>query len=157
MQKLHTAFQLLWKKGSSNFRVLVFYFYIMVAIPGGWLRVSNKTLIKKASFNSSWTHSYDGLAFSFLYFTSGECWMRARQRHKGNCGIGLLAHFKMSTGPFWQFSLSPLVSQDYSVLCTNFGETCCCMQRRRWHPTPVLLPGKSHGQRSLVGCCPWGR
>ena len=29
-------------------------------------------------------------------------------------------------------------------------------RRRRWHPTPVLLPGKSHGQRSLVGCGPWG-
>ena len=29
--------------------------------------------------------------------------------------------------------------------------------RRQWHPTPVLLPGKSHGQRSLVGCGPWGR
>ena len=25
-----------------------------------------------------------------------------------------------------------------------------------WHPTPVLLPGKSHGQRSLAGCSPWG-
>ena len=30
-------------------------------------------------------------------------------------------------------------------------------RRRQWHPTPVLLPGKSHGQRSLVGCSPWGR
>ena len=29
--------------------------------------------------------------------------------------------------------------------------------RRQWHPTAVLLPGKSHGQRSLVGCSPWGR
>ena len=29
--------------------------------------------------------------------------------------------------------------------------------RRQWHPTPVLLPGKSHGGRSLVGCSPWGR
>ena len=29
--------------------------------------------------------------------------------------------------------------------------------RRQWHPTPVLLPGKSHGQRSLIGCSPWGR
>ena len=27
---------------------------------------------------------------------------------------------------------------------------------RQWHPTPVLLPGKSHGQRSLVGCSLWG-
>ena len=29
--------------------------------------------------------------------------------------------------------------------------------RRQWQPTPVLLPGKSHGWRSLVGCSPWGR
>ena len=28
---------------------------------------------------------------------------------------------------------------------------------RQWHPTPVLLPGKSHGWRGLVGCSPWGR
>ena len=31
------------------------------------------------------------------------------------------------------------------------------LQRRQWHPTPVQLPGKSHGQRSLVGYSPWGR
>ena len=30
-------------------------------------------------------------------------------------------------------------------------------QRRQWHPTPVLLPGKSPGWGSLVGCSPWGR
>ena len=29
------------------------------------------------------------------------------------------------------------------------------IQRRQWHPTPVLLPGKSHGWRSLVCCSPW--
>ena len=29
-------------------------------------------------------------------------------------------------------------------------------ERRQWHPTPGLLPGKSHGRRSLVGCSPWG-
>ena len=29
--------------------------------------------------------------------------------------------------------------------------------RRQWQPTPVLLPGESHGWRSLVGCGPWGR
>ena len=29
--------------------------------------------------------------------------------------------------------------------------------RRKWQPTPVLLPGKSHGRRSLEGCSPWGR
>ena len=30
-------------------------------------------------------------------------------------------------------------------------------RRRQWHPTPALLPGKSHGRRSPVGCSPWGR
>ena len=34
---------------------------------------------------------------------------------------------------------------------------CTVMHRRQWHPTPVLLPGKSHGWRSLVGWSPWGR
>ena len=29
--------------------------------------------------------------------------------------------------------------------------------RRKWQPTPVFLPGESHGRRSLVGYSPWGR
>ena len=32
-----------------------------------------------------------------------------------------------------------------------------CTSEKQRHPTPVLLPGKSHGQRSLGGCSPWGR
>ena len=28
--------------------------------------------------------------------------------------------------------------------------------KQQWQPTPVLLPGKSHGWRSLIGCSPWG-
>ena len=31
------------------------------------------------------------------------------------------------------------------------------LQGIKWQPTPVLLPGKSHGQRSVVGYSPWGR
>ena len=34
---------------------------------------------------------------------------------------------------------------------------CVYIRRRPWHPTPVLLPGNSHGRRSLVGYSPWGR
>ena len=42
--------------------------------------------------------------------------------------------------------------------CLNmFYQLSVLGRRRQWHPTPVLLPGKSHGQRSLVGCSPWGR
>ena len=35
-------------------------------------------------------------------------------------------------------------------------DVCMHTQRRQWQPTPVLLPGKSHGRSSLVGCSPWG-
>ena len=41
--------------------------------------------------------------------------------------------------------------------CERINVCCCKTGRRQWHPTPVLLPGKSHGWRSLVGCSPWGR
>ena len=39
----------------------------------------------------------------------------------------------------------------------EFSENSMIYWRRQWHPTPVLLSGKSHGWRSLVGCSPWGR
>ena len=39
----------------------------------------------------------------------------------------------------------------------SFGGCYTLYRRRQWHPTPVLLPGESHGQRSLEGYSPWGR
>ena len=42
---------------------------------------------------------------------------------------------------------------DFEIIFSNLDH----FWRRQWHPTPVLLPGKSHGQRSLVGCSPWSR
>ena len=41
----------------------------------------------------------------------------------------------------------------YFPLKKNYGHPW----RRQWHPTPALLPGKSPGWRSLIGCSPWGR
>ena len=46
---------------------------------------------------------------------------------------------------------------DYILKWSYLGRTHGLNWRRQWHPTPVLLPGKSHGRRSLVGCSPWGR
>ena len=62
---------------------------------------------------------------------------------------------------FWylySLSLSHFFPSLY-LLCQTFINCINLFkeQRRRWHPTPVLLPGKSHGQRILVGCSPWGR
>ena len=45
-------------------------------------------------------------------------------------------------------------SRVYSGLKVNVYEPTHWRGKRQ--PTPVLLPGKSHGQRSLVGCSPWG-
>ena len=46
-----------------------------------------------------------------------------------------------------------------SFLSCHYCNMACLdhPRRRQWHPTPVLLPGKSHGWRSLEGCSPWGR
>ena len=39
----------------------------------------------------------------------------------------------------------------------DWSDLAACIEwRRQWQPTPILLPGKSHGRRSLVGCSPWG-
>ena len=40
------------------------------------------------------------------------------------------------------------------LVCFTFSISYSVLQ---WHPTPVLLPGKSRGRRSLAGCSPWGR
>ena len=40
---------------------------------------------------------------------------------------------------------------------TNMTISNMFRRRRQWHPTTVLLPGKSYGWRSLVGCSSWGR
>ena len=45
---------------------------------------------------------------------------------------------------------------DWTELNWIFVNTWPNNRRRQWQPTPVLLPGKSHGQRSLVGYSPWG-
>ena len=56
-------------------------------------------------------------------------------------------------------SLTPCFTRTNELVCSYvlFEVDYNRWWRRQWHPTLVLLPGKFHGQRSLVGCSPWGR
>ena len=65
-----------------------------------------------------------------------------------------LSHLYMTTGKTIALTRRTFVDKVMSLLLNS------CLGwswRRQWHPTPVLLPGKSQGWRSLVGCSPWGR
>ena len=53
----------------------------------------------------------------------------------------------------WSLKLPEQVIKSFEEIIGNYIH----FRRRQWHPTPALLPGKSHGWRSLVGCSPWGR
>ena len=71
-------------------------------------------------------------------------------------------HFSFKVGNI--FSSLGLISSTCTVkkecsafYSSNFWRLLRFQRRRQWHPTPVLLPGKSHGRRSLEGCSPWGR
>ena len=59
----------------------------------------------------------------------------------------------MNLEPVLQTEVSQKEKNKYFILTHMYG----IQRRRQWQPTLVLLPGKSHGQRSLVGCSPWGR
>ena len=53
--------------------------------------------------------------------------------------------------------IPPLPSWNLMGETDKNKQTSWLIRRRQWHPTPLLLPGKSHGWRSLVCCSPWGR
>ena len=65
-------------------------------------------------------------------------------------------HFRIMVPRHLDFSKELLLFLLLSLICV-YIYTYVYISRRQWHPTPILLPGKSHGQRSLVGCSPWGR
>ena len=81
----------------------------------------------------------------------------------------------LSNGLSRVFSITTVEKHQFFTLCLLYCPTLtfvhdlsniCYLQtfwwwpfwvrRRQWQPAPVLLPGKSHGRRSLVGCSPWG-
>ena len=62
---------------------------------------------------------------------------------------------KVIVSPFYSLGKTPICSlYVYTFWKYNDGQNKLVLAaplRRQWHPTPVILPGKSHGRRSLVG------
>ena len=50
--------------------------------------------------------------------------------------------------------LAPFIRKN---IVSQFNGLCTLIWKRQWQPTPVLLPGISHGRRCPVGYSPWGR
>ena len=63
------------------------------------------------------------------------------------CTTALISHTRLPCG------------SDGTASACNMGDLGSIpgLGRRKWQPTPVFLPGKSHGQKSLAGYSPWGR
>ena len=56
-------------------------------------------------------------------------------------------HTQILNNEIWFYST-------FAIICNFSVVTVLFSRRRQRHPTPVLLPGKSHGRRGLVGCSP---
>ena len=100
-----------------------------------------------------------------------HCLLRARSwgTFKNNVGFGsgIQLNYRGQVGPFKACSFS----MGFPGGTGSKEPTCQCRRHKRcgfdpwvekipwrgkWQPTPVFLPGKSHGQRSLAGYSPWG-
>ena len=87
-------------------------------------------------------------------------WERLKQDEKGPMDNEMLGWHHQLNGH--EFEQTPGDNEGqvslvcYSPWCRRIGHGCDQTGRRQWHPTPVLLPGKSHEWRNLVGCSPWG-
>ena len=118
----------------SDTLLCVVWFYELTLATPGW---GGDTLITLNQHLSGCPHTHCHPFSAWEARVSGAGWER-RDRgwccYRGNSGAST---YQDSQGPY------RFTSWDWPW-------------RRKWQPTPVFLPGASHGQRSLVGYSPWG-
>ena len=122
-----------------------------------WGRISRT---RDVTYQGSWLQSLEKLRGLYGDLQRGvllgRCVVKSHAFHKRTSEERSLTHLLHSGRPpgYSSSILGFRLHGKKSGLLHIFRDT---FQRRQWHPPPVLLPGKSHGWRSLVGCSPWGR
>ena len=118
------------------------------------------------SFSISPSNEYSGLIsfrIDWFYFLAVQGTLQSLLQHHSSKASTLwhsaffmvqLSHPYMTTGKTIALTIWTFVSKVMSLL---FNMLSSFVMRQQWQPIPVLLPGKSQGQRSLVGCHLWGR
>ena len=86
-------------------------------------------------------------------------WVQSLDR-EDSLGEGTTTHSILAWRTPWIEEHGELQSIGLQRVGHDWSDLACIhtlIRRKRWHPTRVLfLPGESYGQRSLVGCSPWG-
>jgi len=138
------------------FFVLFMFLLLINSVTVAWLFYSLFFL----SLFYNWVSGFDVFLFLFLAYSSlshihcsphWKKWKKMSPLHFSD----LLPPFSFSLNWSWSIYKEIHVSKEFCAL-GMFEFPSMVSWRRQWHPTPVLLPGKSHGWRSLVGCSPWG-
>ena len=151
-----------------EFRGLTFYIFSLISI-----------LIYPSIYSSFPFWCLRGILRGFPGGTSGEnppCQLRRHRRHKCN-SWGRKIPWRRAQKPIPVFFLENATDRGawrtvvnrvaksqtwlkqlsmHAYILRSKTKLLIFTRRRQWHPTPVLLPGKSHGRRSLVGYSPWG-
>ena len=128
---------------------ILFIYWLCHAACGNlvtWPTIEPRLWAVRAGSPNHWTAREFSTYFSMLLMSVTECGLAFYILRTSLCEWELaqcLAHNRHERE--WFF----LSSKIFFYVKVIWG--------RQWHPTPVLLPGKSHGWRSLVGCSPWGR
>ena len=117
-------------------------------------------------FNISLSHEHLGLIsfrMDWLDLLAVQGTLRSLLQHQNSKASILmrsaffavqLSHPYMTIGKTITLTRWTFVGKVISLLFNMLSRLV--IRRRQWQPTPVLLPGKSHGRRSLVGCSLWG-
>ena len=118
------------------------------------------------SFNISLSNEYSGLIsfrMDWLDLLAVQGTLKSLLQHHSSKASILqrsafftvqLSYPYMTTGKTIALTRRTFVGKVMSLLFNMLSRLV--IWRRQWHPNLVLLPGKSHGRRSLEGCSPWG-